>query len=184
MHPVEVLICQVGEVQVLQPRSAKGAVCREIELLPPGVNEGAPLAVGIHLNDLMGGSHFARSVKRGQSYKEGTVRGEGHAVGQRRKVFGVDLGLAEGSILPDCDAQAVVPGGFQHIDCFLFQIDCGAVGQVDTGRHDLTSTVGADADKRSIGLGFRHLHQGGFSVACARVGNVEVALSVVTGKVG
>jgi len=81
VNPAEMVAFQVGEVQVLQTRPPKSAIRRKIELLPSRiVDECCPLAVGIHLDDLMGGRHFTASDERGQRHKERPVRGEGHSV--------------------------------------------------------------------------------------------------------
>jgi len=88
VNAAEMVAFQIGEIQVLQARSTEGTVGREENLLALGiVDEGAPFAVGIDLDNLMSRRHFALSDERRQRDEERPVGGKGHPIRQRGKPF-------------------------------------------------------------------------------------------------
>src|SRR5712691_778359 len=94
VNAAEVIAFQISKIQILQAGSAEGAIRREEKLLTFGiVDQSAPFAVAIHLDNLMSWCHFAVSDEGWQRDEEGTVGGEGHPVRQRRKAFRINLRL-------------------------------------------------------------------------------------------
>src|SRR5438876_2791299 len=70
MNPAKVITFQIGEIQVLQARTAKRAVSREVQFLALGiVDQHAPIPTGINLDDLVGGYHLTLSDDSGEGHE-------------------------------------------------------------------------------------------------------------------
>jgi hypothetical protein len=68
VHAAHMIALEVREEEVVHPRTAKCAVGREVELLSLHiVDEHAPVTVGIHLQNLVGGCGFPVLDQSGQS---------------------------------------------------------------------------------------------------------------------
>ena len=88
VNAAEMIALEIREVQVLQARSAEGAIRREEELLALRiVDQRGPFAIGIDLDNLMCGRHFAISDKGRQSDEQRAVCGKSHPIWQGGKTL-------------------------------------------------------------------------------------------------
>ena len=58
VHPAKMIAFQIGEIEILQVRAAKGTIGGKIQLLAFWVvDQHAPITIGIDFNNLVGWGH-------------------------------------------------------------------------------------------------------------------------------